>query len=314
VDEDNNPVMARISGDTLVINRPGTFTLRYISSETQVAKMPPLVQEAIVYTLAASISSSVSADEIDPKDPNARTNAAQVAQSISKHAANAIAEAVTAEKSDTMYRGTPEDECDIERTDLCNRALILLGSGITIKDFKTDTSPEAVRFRSMFPVAVRTCLATHDWDFAAVAMPMHTAYASPDGWTRIARPPEAVRIIGAFDREGHKLPMKQTRDFIEVRVSGENERFDLRYISMDIDFSVAPPTFTEAVVYKLAALMAGTVLADGKAVMAFERGATEKISKAIAEDTDETADHGEWVNPFLAARGIAPDPERRRRW
>ena len=92
-------------------------------------------------------------------------------------------------------------------TDICNRALALLGHDRPIEDFDgmtdgayNDQSTEAVRCRAFYGAAVRNCLAEHDWDFAAEERPVGATSPDPYGWVRLQVPLRfAAKRLKAID-------------------------------------------------------------------------------------------------------------------
>lgn len=186
------------------------------------------------------------------------------------------------------------------KTELCNRALAVLGHDRTIDDFDTDQSTEAERCRKFYPSAKMDCLAEHNWDFAAVERDYGAMASDPFGWVRLPLPAGAVRICAVTDDEGRPLETRRNRFTMHVRNYGAIVR--IRYISDDVDESEFTHKFAEAVVYQLAALLAGPMFGSDQKTQNFMSLAHQKLSDAVTKDTDETAYRGEWNNPFIKAR------------
>lgn len=193
------------------------------------------------------------------------------------------------------------------KTQICNRALAALGHDRTIEDFDgmtdgeyNDVSTEAVRCREFFDSALGDCLCEHNWDFAAVERNMGAAASDEHGWARFPLIPDAVRICAVTDDEGRPLETRRTRDFLLVRNRALPVR--VRYVSSDVEMSELPHKFIEALVYRLASLLAGPMLGDDRKAQNIMNLAMQKLSDAVTKETDETAFRGEWRNPFIAAR------------
>lgn len=187
------------------------------------------------------------------------------------------------------------------QTEICNRALALLGHDRTITDYSSDASAEGVRCRQFYPSALSDVLAEHDWDFAAVERSIGTVHADEFGWARFPIPSDALRIIEVTDAEGHPFKTKRNRDFLNVKTDGNPAK--MRYISTDISPEEFPHKFAEAVVAQLAYLLCGPMYGDDGKTNNFFNLARQKMSDAVTKDADETAYRGNWENPFIKARG-----------
>lgn len=193
------------------------------------------------------------------------------------------------------------------KIEICNRALAVLGHDRMIEDFDgmtdgqyNDQSTEALRCRQFFNAALEDCLSEHNWDFAAVERTMGASACDGRGWVRIPLIHDAVRICTVVNECGKPLETRRTRDCMYVRSDGR--QIVIRYVSRDVEISELPHKFTEALVYKLAALLAGPMFGDDRKTQNFMTLAAQKLSDAVTKETDETAFRGEWRNPFIAAR------------
>lgn len=187
------------------------------------------------------------------------------------------------------------------KTEICNRALGALGHDRTIDDYATDESTEALRCRQFLDTAIKDCLSSHDWDFAAVEKPLGATAANPDGWVRLPYPEDAFRIIVVSTPNGNPLRTRRDRDWLYVKSFGE--AMHIRYISSDVEVETFPHKFAEAVVDRLAALLAGPMFGDDKKAQFFINNAAQSLEIAKREEANTTAYHGETENPFIAARG-----------
>jgi len=185
-------------------------------------------------------------------------------------------------------------------TDICNRALGVLGHDRTITDYATDTSTEAVRCRCFYPAAFSKVLAAHSWDFASVEIELTLTWQDSRGYSRVERPADCLRLTEIVDGGGHPLPVRQVGNALYVKPSGGKAY--LKYVSRETDIAACPEAFVEAVVYELAALLCGPMFGDAKKVEGYMQLAVQSLSSAISNETDETAFRGEWDNSFIKAR------------
>lgn len=187
------------------------------------------------------------------------------------------------------------------KTEICNRALAVLGHDRTIADYSSDESTEALRCRQFYGSAVADCLSEHDWDFAAVEKNIGTMHPDPYGWVSVPVPQDAIRIILVSDQEGKPFKTRRNRDHLSVQTNGLPAR--IRYVTSDVTEADFPHKFTEGVIYQLAALLCGPMYGDDKKTEGYANQAKMKISDAITKETDETAYRGRFDNPFISARG-----------
>ena len=193
------------------------------------------------------------------------------------------------------------------KTEICNRALAVLGHDRTISDFDgttegvyNDMSEEAVRCRQFFDSALKNCIAEHDWDFLAVERNLGTLHPDEFGWVRIVLQPDALRVVLVSDAEGKPFRIRRNRDAVDAQTHGDFAR--LRYISDDIDIETLPHSFQEAVIYQLAYLISGPMFGDAKKSEGYMNLARMKLSDALSKETDETAYRGATENRFINAR------------
>lgn len=286
---DGRPAGCRVQGGR--VSGAGVESIRYVSASVPVGRMPATVQNAVALALAVSLSSTVQA--------NAEGGAERFA-SVRKQAEEVLAQAVRAEIDEAVYRATPSDPSEVARTDVCNRALSAVGSPVVLKDFETDTSPEANRCRQFLPVAVRMTLQGHDWDFAAEERPVPVV-PDPSGWSRVGLPDGCARLVAVHDGCGHKLRVRRARGALYVE-SRAAEGAWVRYVPSDVDLADCTPEFVDCVVARLAALVAGSLVARAEDRARLMAEADLRLSEVSAGESNETASPGEWENPFLKAR------------
>lgn len=185
-------------------------------------------------------------------------------------------------------------------TDICNRALALLGHDRQIADYASDTSAEGTRCRHFYDAAVRDCLSAHDWDFAAEEVPVAAVPPDAFGWVRLPLPPDSLRIISVRDGEGHPFRTERNARFLRARTFGAAAT--IRFVADGVHAADMPPKFAEAVIAQLAYLLAGPMYGDDAKTNRAYQFAKGLLSEAVAEEADETAYRGEWDNPFVRAR------------
>lgn len=270
--------------------------VKYVSDSVGLAHWPAWVQEAVMLALAVSMYSVVAGVQEGGQEGGPGRMGYLVDQ-----ASKALSAAVAKEADEAMYRATPSDPSAVARTDIANRALAMAGSAVVLKDLDTDVSAEANRCRQFLQVAVRTTLQAHDWDFATECAQVPLCM-SGGGWARIEQPAGCVRIVGVNDMAGHALAVRRAREGVLVRANGVGGAV-VRFVSDDVDVSDFPRGFAECVVYRLAALISGSLLKSAAERAELMAMADHKLSATVTDESNETAVPGEWENPFLKARG-----------
>lgn len=186
------------------------------------------------------------------------------------------------------------------KTDICNRALAILGHDRTITDYDNDSSTEALRCRQFYMAALEEVLTEHDWDFATNEIRLRFTSTDENGYSRLPLPADCVRFIAAMTPSGDPYPIRRTRNKLLVQNHGED--ILLRYVSSDIEEESLPPKFREAFIYRLASLICGPMFGDVRKAESYTNLSKIKLGEAVTSETNETSYHGEWENPFLAAR------------
>ena len=188
------------------------------------------------------------------------------------------------------------------KTDLCNRALAVLGHDRTITAYDTDSSTEAVRCRLFLDNAYLNVLADHNWDFAAVERTFNLSWRNGQGYASIVRPADCAKLVSVENENEKPIRVKQANGILYVKNGDAESSVTLRWISTDTSVEDWPNAFTEAVVYELAAQLSGPMFGDASKTNGYMQLAQQKLSIAVTSETDETAYKGETSNPFLEAR------------
>ena len=188
------------------------------------------------------------------------------------------------------------------KTEICNRALAVLGHDRTIMDFDTDDSTEALRCRLFFDNAYLNVLASHNWDFAAVERPFRLSWRNGQGYASIVRPADCAKLVSVESEDEKPIKVKQANGILYVKDGDAESYVTMRWISTDTAMEDWPNAFAEAVVYELAAQLSGPMFGDASKTNGYMQMAQQKLSIAVTSETNETACKGETSNPFLEAR------------
>lgn len=188
------------------------------------------------------------------------------------------------------------------KTDICNRALGILGHDRFIEDYETDTSTEAERCRQLYPTALSHLLYAHEWDFATEERAIALGLPMEDGACRIPIPDDCARLIGIYDGSGEPLKVKRVRGksaFVWPRGEGYAK---MRYISNDLEVDELPPPFVEALEHRLAHLLCAPMFGDPQRSANFLQLADAALSRAKAIEANETRYCGDAGNKYAEAR------------
>lgn len=215
---------------------------------------------------------------------------------LDEQAEASIAKAVAAETSEmnavwTNRNGVPSSELDI-----CNKALILLGSGVLIWDFLKDPSDTASACRIQYDSAVQTVLSSFNWEFALDSVELNKGVEQKI-------PSSCIRIADARDKNGE--PVRIVR-LTGGKVSAEKD-CTLRYVSRDTKLEDMPRAVIEAIVLRLAALLYNNVSSSKQedAASSNEKGKyfLEQADKKLQEaKASEIAEHA-----YMGARNGSDD-------
>ena len=177
------------------------------------------------------------------------------------------------------------------QTDICNRALAVIGHDRTIASM-SETSTEGQLCAKFYPAARDNVLAAYDWDFAAVDAEVSLA----DETTSWAIPAGCVKVVAVTDPDGRVLRTVRRGTNLIISRTGA-ERATVRYTSNAIaSFEAAlPHLVAEAIVYELASLLFGPMIgnvqdAQGTALYtSYVQLASGKLSAAISAEDAEHA-------------------------
>ncbi len=149
------------------------------------------------------------------------------------------------------------------KTDICNLALAKLGAR-RISSYEADSTVEAKACRLQLDHVIGTLLERHQWNFATVRASLPRLASAPeDGeWTEVWQlPGDCVRLIrissGDVVNPLRSYAMEGRR--LLTRGGGDAALLPVVYITDARPVTEWSPLFTDAVVYRLAAEIAGDV-------------------------------------------------------
>lgn len=211
----------------------------------------------------------------------------------------------------------------MNKTDICNRALAVIGHDRTIGTYE-ELSTEASRCRQFYPAALRNVLGAYNWDFASTEVALTFTSAS-HAW---AVPTGLVKLVSVMDASGRAVRAIRSGSSLTIfnpGADGTSCSVRVRYVSAEDPSGstvedTLPHLVVEAVVYELASLLFGPMIGhvqsqDGTALFeSYLNLAAKKLSAAItAEDaehafmggnrTDKAAAKTDLVNRAIAKLG-----------
>ena len=198
----------------------------------------------------------------------------------------------------------------MDYTQICNLALGSLGHDRVVDDYdgKTDgvfndQSTEAVRCRLFLPVALEQTLGAHDWNWAAAEDPVSLGHPADGAWCVVETPADAARIVGVFLRgpSVEKVETRMANGVLMVRAVPGRRAF-IRYVPRDVAPEDTPWWFRDALVHRLAELLAGPMFGDDAKSANAAQTATRSLSQAFLMDDSVSARPGRCENPLIAAR------------
>jgi hypothetical protein len=155
------------------------------------------------------------------------------------------------------------------KTDICNLALAELGAR-RITSYESDTTVEAKACRLHLDHVIDTLLERHQWNHATKHDTLSKLSTVPNPeWTEAYQlPSDFIRLIRVSVGSSLNSLQNFALEGRNILTIGEGDTLPIVYVSNDIPVAQWSPLFIDAVVYKLAAKIAGDVtqnpsLADG---------------------------------------------------
>lgn len=160
--------------------------------------------------------------------------------------------------------------------EVCNNALLNLGSGYSINSFD-DTDPPSRACRTYYPQARRSFLAydKHDFSFATVKANLSQVYGDPNGYQL---PSDMVRAVAIDGDDRRNFHIMQDRLYTEIQTP------KLIYILDDPSLKWYPPDAVDAVVFYLSSKLAIVLRNDQAMAMSFLQMAESKCAKVATSD------------------------------
>lgn len=190
--------------------------------------------------------------------------------------------------------------------DVANLALTALGKPLIAS--LSEATPTAAIARQNLPIARRSQLSRSDWIFARKTKPLVRVVDSSEfgeGWYSFARPADFLKLRAVSGPDGMPYHPGRWRG-PEFRMNGiyvnvEGEAATVSYIYDNTSVHEWPPLFSEAVAYKLAALMATSItgrprdateaasIAEAQLLRAIETDAAQERSTYARRGPDDAA-------------------------
>jgi len=167
------------------------------------------------------------------------------------------------------------------QAEICRGALALLG-GTRINDIN-ETSEEAQRCADLFPIIYRDTLSRATWNFALnlqeLVVPVGV-FARPDYKNVFRLPTDCFKLVEVL--EGGDF------DIVANNIYTDADTCTVKYITEQLDTSRWTPSFTQLMVYRLAAELAYVITKSDSRAQTLEAKAAAQMKVARANDSAET--------------------------
>nr|DAP31206.1 MAG TPA: tail tubular protein [Caudoviricetes sp.] len=186
--------------------------------------------------------------------------------------------------------------------DICNLALSYLGDSATVTSINPpEGSAQAEHCARYFPHALQAVLEAHPWGFATKRIkPALLADKDPAGAYHYALPHDALAVFAVlppdavddYEAGGHAVPVEYQleREDGQIHILTNQRGAVVRYLATADDPALYPATFVDALVWKLAGMLAGS-LRKGDAGAAEAKRCQEMyayhLRLAIAKDSEQ---------------------------
>lgn len=190
---------------------------------------------------------------------------------------------------------------------ICNAALSRLGEKGTITSiYPPEGSAEAEDCAHFYPIALQTLLSARNWGFARRTRRLSRLMDNNDEWAYVyAFPNDCMAVHAVMDASGspvvHEVQFNGTRKTICCNVAGAV----LEYTEYNKDPAQFPFLFVDALTWKLAALLAGSIIkgdAGMKMAQQCEQYALAILTRAQEVDANQSRHHVEHRVPWLEGR------------
>ena len=194
-------------------------------------------------------------------------------------------------------------------TDICNRALLLMGNGRGISSMG-EASPEAALCRRVYKPCIDSLFGAHPWNWARrICTPALKSFTVP-GWSFLYEiPTDSAMVRRLFTGDEANAPfevlsVEEAPGHYTPAVASNISVAYMEYLSKDAS-ERRPALFEEALAYRLA--MEICVALKGGDINMREHLAkfyNEAVQRAIWNDANERVDiPAEWCDEYIRARG-----------
>ena len=201
--------------------------------------------------------------------------------------------------------------------DICNLALSYLGDSATVTSINPpEGSAQAEYCARYWPLALQEVLEAHPWGFATKRVKPAQLAQRNSAWAyHYALPHDALAVIAVLPPEaiddyevgGHAVPVPYQieREGGQIHILTDQRDALVRYIATADDPALYPATFTEALTWKLAGMLAGS-LRKGNAGAAEAKRCQEMYAHylrlAIAKDSEQRKVRPRAQTPWIQRR------------
>ena len=183
------------------------------------------------------------------------------------------------------------------KLEIWNKALALLPHDRRV-EAEDDGSLEAQRCAEHWDAARRSVLCSREWGWAAKSAPACCGAADIGGFFAM-RPPEALFVLGLFDRTGRRVAAEAINSGFRIKEPAS----EIRYIEDEDDPDRWPFAFQDAVAAELAARIAPVMTDNPQRSVQLRQDAMARLEEASRQDATETAYGGSDPLVFVHARG-----------
>lgn len=201
--------------------------------------------------------------------------------------------------------------------EICNLALSYLGDSATVTSINPpEGSAQAEHCARYWPLALQEVLEAHPWCFATKRIkPALLADKDPAWAYHYALPHDALRVFAVlppnapddYEAGGHAVPVPYQieREGGQIHILTDQREAVVRYLATADDPALYPATFTEALAWKLAGMLAGS-LRKGNAGAAEAKRCQEMYAHylrlAIAKDSEQRKVRPRAQTPWMQGR------------
>lgn len=146
---------------------------------------------------------------------------------------------------------------------ICNMALARLGDEAAVTSISPpDGSPQARYCAMFYEAAVSSVLDEHQWSFATKTTALDRAQNDDSRWLySYVLPTDFNRVISVFGPySGRQAFSLATNDQARLRLYSNQAHAQLEYAVDVADATLFPPSFVDALAWKLAANLAGVII------------------------------------------------------